>query len=52
VNLMFGADAPKLTNLIIHEISKEKAVQKGEATREAVSSAGPEFLTTQNKPII
>jgi hypothetical protein len=38
---MFGADTPKLTNLILSEISKEKAVQKGEATRETVSSAGP-----------
>jgi hypothetical protein len=38
---MFGADVPKLTNLIINEISKKKAVQKGEITREAVSSAGP-----------
>jgi len=48
---VFGADAPKLTNLIINEISKEKAVQKGEATREAVSSAGAEFLAAQNKPV-
>jgi hypothetical protein len=35
---MFGADAPRLTNLIIKEISKEKEVQKGEATRDAVST--------------
>jgi len=49
---MFGADAPKLTNLIINEISKEKAVQKGDATCEAVSSAGAQFLAAQNKPII
>jgi hypothetical protein len=49
---MFGADAPKLTNLIITEISKEKAVQKGEATREAVSSIRPEFVTPRHKPVI
>ena len=49
---MFGADAPKLTNLIINEISKEKAAQKGEATREAVSITRPEFVTAQNKPIL
>jgi hypothetical protein len=35
---MFGADAPRLTNLIIQEIKKEKEVQKGEATRDAVSN--------------
>lgn len=38
MNLMFGADAPKLTNLIISEMSKEKEVQNGEATRNSVSS--------------
>jgi hypothetical protein len=38
VNLTFGADAPRLTNLIVQEISKEKAVQNGEATRDAVSN--------------
>lgn len=38
MNLMFGADAPRLTNLIIKEISKEKQVQKGDATRDAVSN--------------
>jgi hypothetical protein len=35
---MFGADAPRLTNLIINEISKEKMVQKGEAARNGVSN--------------
>jgi hypothetical protein len=38
VNLMFGADAPRLTNLIIQEIKKEKEVQKGDTTRDAVSN--------------
>jgi hypothetical protein len=36
---MLGADAPRLTNLIIKEISKEKQVQKGDTTRDAVSNA-------------
>ena len=37
VNLMLGADAPRLTNLIIEEIEKEKKVLAGETERSSVS---------------
>ncbi|KAJ9595880.1 hypothetical protein L9F63_012939, partial [Diploptera punctata] len=36
VNLMLGADAPRLTNLIIKEIEKEKRVLEGQSLREAI----------------
>jgi len=32
VNLMFGADAPKLTRLISDELKKEQAQQAGQPT--------------------
>lgn len=32
VNLMFGADAPKLTKLISDELKKEQAQQAGQPT--------------------
>lgn len=34
VNLMFGANAPKLTNMIIDELKMEQAVLAGEKQRE------------------
>ncbi|XP_069701434.1 thioredoxin domain-containing protein 3 homolog [Periplaneta americana] len=37
VNLMFGADAPRLMNLIIKEISNEKEVLAGTTTRKGMA---------------
>lgn len=36
VNLMFGADAPKLTRLIIEELKNEQLVISGEKDREYI----------------
>lgn len=32
INLMFGADAPKLTRLILGELKKEQSAQAGQPT--------------------
>jgi len=37
VNLMFGANAPRLCRMILDELAKETAVLKGEGERATVS---------------
>lgn len=51
VNLMFGANAPKLARLIVEEIKNEQQVASGEKERETIweiTEMAPEELVKYN----